>query len=206
VLDAGIPVVAFGDPGLERGRISIVENDYADAMRQAVGRLAELGHREIGYVSGLARSQRSDSRIASFRDAMRERLNRTSPPVVAPRTSTLTEIHDGERLGAQALQRYPALTAVVCTNDLMAIGTMRAAVAAGRRVPDDLSVVGIDDAYVGTLCSPALTTLAADYRATGVRAFRLLYADIAHAERSRVRCPLTLVQRGSTATAARPSA
>lgn len=203
VLDAGIPVVTFGDPGIGSERISIVENDYRDAMAQAVDHLVELGHTEIGYVSGLARSQRTDGRIAAFAASLRRHPAASRGVNVAPRTTTPTGIDDGERLAAEALTRYPHLTALICTNDLMAIGALRAAAAAGRRVPEDLSIVGIDNAWVGELCSPALTTLAADYADTGAKAFELLYADITTGERSRVQRPLHLLTRGSTGPVAR---
>lgn len=202
MLDAGIPAVAFGDPGFGPGRISVIENDYADAMMQIVEHLAGLGHERIVYVSGLARAQRSDARIRSFGDAMRRVLGVPKPHIVAPRTSTPTGIDDGERLARVALDRCLEATALVCTNDLMAIGALRAASDRGLAVPRDLSVVGIDNAYVGELCTPALTTVAADFGTTGARAFHLLQDEIAHGRHGHEVHQLRLITRESTGPAA----
>lgn len=206
MLDAGIPAVTFGNPGFGPQRISVIENDYADAMTQIVEHLAGLEHERIVYVSGLARAQRSDARIRSFSDAMRTILGVSKPRIVAPRKSTPTGIADGERLTVRALERYPEATAIVCTNDLMAVGALRAARGRGLRVPDDLSVVGIDNAYVSELCTPALTTVAADFGATGARAFHLLQDEITHGRHRREVHRLRLIARESTGPAATRSA
>lgn len=199
VLHAGIPVVVFGDAGIGGNLVSVIENDYAAAMRQAVGHLVALGHSRICYVSGLAVSHRQDGRIRHFRAAVHAELGEADAMVVAPSASTPTNVSDGENLTAVALERHPDTTAIICTNDLMAMGAIRAARTAGRRVPEDLSIVGIDNAWVSEFSSPPLTTLAADYTSTGAEAFALLHADIVRGERlHRVR-PLELLVRESTA-------
>jgi LacI family transcriptional regulator len=196
-------VVAFGDPGIGDERSSYVENDYPDAMAQAVEHLASLGHERIGYVSGLAVSHRADGRIEGFRKAMSRRLPESRPVVVAPRRNSLTGFEDGDRLARRALREHPRLTALVLTNDLMAAGAMRALRALGVAVPGDVSIVGIDNAYLGELLTPPLTTLAADYTRIGGQAFGMLRAAIDRGEQRSITNTLQLLVRDSTTEARR---
>jgi DNA-binding LacI/PurR family transcriptional regulator len=84
----------------------------------------------------------------------------------------------GYELGL-TLTATPETTAVLCGNDAMALGFLRAAAERGRRVPEDISVVGFDDIPEATYYWPPLTTIRQDFGALGVRALRTLMSLIA---------------------------
>ena len=201
LVDAGIKVVTFGNFGIDPRLVSRIETDYPDVMHQAVAHLVELGHRDIAYVSGLSRDHTLDRRIAGFRRAVRELTGSRSPRIVAPSRNTMTNIEDGTRLTARLLESGARFTALVATNDLMAIGAMHALAAAGLRVPRDVSVVGIDGTSVAELCTPPLTSVATDHEEVGRLAFLLLHADLLHGEKDSRLNRARLVVRDSTAPA-----
>jgi DNA-binding LacI/PurR family transcriptional regulator len=95
--------------------------------------------------------------------------------VLAPPDSLATSIADGEAMTRVLLGTGRPFSAVICTNDLMAVGCLRALKAAGLEVPGDVSVVGIDDASLASVVTPALTTIGSDYFSIGRSAFELLY-------------------------------
>lgn len=209
LLDAGIRMVFYGNIGIDPKSTSMVETDYLEAMEIGVSFLAGLGHERIAYVSGLTKNQTSDRRIEGYCAAMdRHGLDFGDELLISPRTNTDTEIRDGAELTRRLLtstkrtSERPAsgkgVTAIIATNDLMAIGAIQAIKAAGLRVPQDISVLGIDDASIATLCEPALSTLALDFRDIGKRAFQMLLADITSETKGYYLNRVHLVERDST--------
>lgn len=198
LVDAGVRIVTFGRFGIDSRLVSSIETDYEDAMRQAIEHLVHLGHRHIAYVSGLAASHRLDGRLSGFRRAMRD-LGVTRPVTVVPEHSTDARIADGARFTGRLLKMRRAFTAIVTTNDLMAIGAMNALAAAGLSVPADVSVVGFDGTSITELCSPQLTSVATDHREIGRLACTALRADITGGCKTHHVNTPTLVVRGSTA-------
>ena len=109
----------------------------------------------------------------------------------------------------QVLLGGPGITAAVCYNDMMAIGALRALRAAGRRVPDDVSVIGFDDIDIAAYAEPPLTTIAQDTTALGRWAVERLLDTIGAAAEGRApprvevrRLPVRLVVRATTAPVA----
>ncbi|RMI39844.1 hypothetical protein EBN88_13945 [Streptomyces triticirhizae] len=109
------------------------------------------------------------ARVTGWRDALRRAGAPVPEPVVAGWTPA-----DGYAAG-QRLARDPELTAVLCGNDDLALGVLRALREAGRRVPDDISVAGFDDAPHSAFLSPSLTTVRLDFAGVGRAAFALLH-------------------------------
>lgn len=198
LMDTGIKIVLFGSMGPELQSASWIQTDYVDLMEQAVSYLVGLGHERIGYLSGLDRSHHFDLRIEGFERAMGLHSPHVQPVVVAPEENLNTAIRDGAAMARRLLNGQIDVSAIVCTNDLMAIGAMEELNRAGLAVPGDISVVGIDNAYVAELCRPRLTTFASDYRALGARGFRMLYGDIAGGRPSTYLNKAQLVEREST--------
>lgn len=131
---------------------SFTTDDRA-AMDLAVRHLAAQGHRRVGLTVGPERFVPAARKIEGFRDAAGRHLGDPEPPVV----SSLFSVEAG---GAALPTLLDAgCTAVVCGSDLMALGVIRAARAAGLRVPEDLSVVGFDDSTLVAFTDPPLTTL-----------------------------------------------
>ena len=183
LIASGSNVVLFGKHGIDTNQAACFEIDYPHGMDLAVEHLVAHGHRNIVYLSGLAEKDRYDKRIEGFREAVRKRLGSGASAseslpgcfVLAPPESLTTSITDGEAMTRELFATGRPFSAVVCTNDLMAVGCLRALTAAGLMVPGDVSVVGIDDASLASVVTPALTTIGSDYFSIGRSAFELLH-------------------------------
>lgn len=178
--------------------ISYMMSDHYDGFMQAVGHLKELGHTHIGYLSAFDESCYYDVRLAAFRIAMRKLMNETVPPVVCGTWPYTTSEELGMSLMWEMMERYPDVTAVIATNDIMAIGAMKAIREAGKEIPLDYSVVGIDNIEKSATCVPPLTTLDQDGREYGARIFHILYDNIMHDTTGKYIIPMRLVKREST--------
>lgn len=154
-----VPMV-FIDHGPDRAGISVLKIDYHHGIRQAVQHLAVLGHRSIAFVSGPHHLHSAQSRLAAFSKSMQECGIAPSPDYIIEGTHTL----EG---GAAAMEKLLATcslpdtlpTAVVCSNDLTAIGVLHKLYRTGLRVPDDISVIGFDDIHIAEVMMPPLTTV-----------------------------------------------
>jgi LacI family transcriptional regulator len=113
------------------------------------------------------------------------------------------QVEPGFKAASQLLARHPETTAIVAANDLLAIGVLRAMSAAGRSVPDDVSVTGYNDMPYADMIQPALTTVRVPYREMGELAARALLRLMREegAEVESVRLAPTLSMRASTAPA-----
>lgn len=178
-----------------------VLTDNARGMRRALEHLAELGHRRIGYVSGPTASWAEGARWRAFREGCYE-LDLTEAKI-GPIPPTV-------RGGAGALPqvREKRVTAVVCYNDLISIGIMRAAKGIGMRIPSDLSVIGFDNVFASDLVTPGLTTVAAPLSLLGERAARSVIALVNDQEPETTAdspsvLPMRLIVRESTTSAPR---
>lgn len=185
------PVVAAAG-GRSRGVPHAVLDDTAAAV-QATEYLLSLGHRTVHHVAIPAAGRRS-GRAVGWRKAL-ERAGAPVPELL----QCDWDPHQGYRLGLRLADRDDA-TAVLCGNDELALGVMRGLYERGRRVPEDVSVVGFDGHPLGALSVPALTTVEQDFVGLGRRAFDLLAGllDNRHAPRGSVATP-RLVVRESTA-------
>jgi LacI family transcriptional regulator len=148
-----------------------VRLDEESAMRLAIQHLAELGHTRIGFVAGAAGSDVSERRRAAYRKTM------GGLGISAPRrweaTSGWTP-GNGQQATEALLGSCPELTAVVVTNALVATGVVSALAAAGRRCPDDISVVAIHDLWFAERLTPPLTVVRLPLQEMGSRAAELL--------------------------------
>ena len=148
-----IPMV-FLDVGEVAPHVSNVRIDYAHGISQAVEHLLDWGHRRVAFISGPQDLKSSRIRREAFLKAMRERgldecLVETGNHRMDGGFNAMTRILAGSE----------APTAVLCSNDLTAIGALRAIRRCGFQVPDDISVVGFDDIPWATFNIPSLTTV-----------------------------------------------
>jgi DNA-binding LacI/PurR family transcriptional regulator len=201
LLDSGTKAVLFGSHGIETSKVAWFEIDYLRGMRLAVDHLVDLGHRHIAYLSGLSASDSYDRRIEGFLCAVAARGLSRECRVFAPDLALGTTIEDGEAMARSLLSSGEPYTAAICTNDLMAIGAIRAFAEEGLGIPRDLSVIGIDDAYLAAVVTPALTTIASDYYELGEVAFGLLDAAMKENRFGYVLHKPRLVVRASTGPA-----
>ncbi len=150
-----IPLV-LAEFRLEALKSSTILLDYTTGLREAVEHLAGLGHRRIGFLAGPHTLHSAVTRENDFRTAMNATKLAIEPRWVIECDHTLKGGVAGfERL--QALGERP--TAILCSNDMTAIGVLRAAYHAGLRVPEDLSVIGLDDIDFAEYTLPPLTTI-----------------------------------------------
>jgi LacI family transcriptional regulator len=163
---------------------------------QAAKLLLALGHRRIGVVSGPPELTTVAHRLAGFLDTLRAAGVEVPERAVVGGDFT----RDGGYAGMLELaQRMPEVTAVFALNDPTAVGVMAALRdELGRRVPDEVSVVGFDDVPAALDVTPTLTTVRLPLEEMGERAMRLLLDAPGHAPRT-VRIKAEVVARASTA-------
>lgn len=172
-----------------------VRPDNLRGMGLAVDHLVGLGHRAIGYLGGhLITTWRNDRR-----DAFDVAMARHGLTPVAPHRQSGFERHDGREGALRLLAEVPEMTAVVCGNDLIAVGVYDAARMSGLQVPRDLSVTGHNDLPYMDLLAPPLTTIRLDLEGLGARAATLLLRRIAGEPIEEVLMPPELMVRESTA-------
>ncbi|WP_129660536.1 LacI family DNA-binding transcriptional regulator [Rothia uropygialis] len=152
---------------------SVVVDDRV-GMTRAVTHLRALGHRVIALVSGPPDSFSARSRAQGVREAA-EGLELIEIGHVAPST-----VVGGIGIADQVLAS--GATAVICYNDLIALGVLHRATARGARVPEDLSIIGVDDIPAAGLVSPELTTLAPPLEQIAQEALDMLRASMFGAE------------------------
>ncbi|MBO0906133.1 substrate-binding domain-containing protein [Jiella sonneratiae] len=147
--------------------------DYREGMRDATGRLIALGHRRILFVSGNRRHSAQADRLEGFRTAMR--AHGLGDGAVLEMALT----HEAAREAAAAIAGRPDRpTAVVCFNDVVALGLHRGFLDLGLRLAEDVSLVGFDNVAEAALVLPGLTTVATRPFAVGENAARLLIRRI----------------------------
>ncbi|MHA7987580.1 LacI family DNA-binding transcriptional regulator [Rathayibacter sp. CAU 1779] len=134
--------------------VASVRFDYEDAVRDAVEHLIARGRRHIAMIDG------------GTRPSLRARLLQAALERHGLPSATMIPAPDTHRGGVAAVARLleaaPGVDAVLCFNDVIAVGALKGFARAGIRIPDDVAVIGIDGLDIGTLVTPELTTLAID--------------------------------------------
>jgi len=148
-----IPVV-FYDVGTPRRNITNIRVDYRGGMAKLTSYLYSLGHRRVGYIGHHAALGPINERIQSLRDATGK-----YPGLEVDMATDADTLEGGRQAARVLLARSPRPTALVCVNDVMAVGALREARARGLRVPEDLSVTGFDNVTLAQFAVPALTTV-----------------------------------------------
>ncbi|MDX3075407.1 LacI family DNA-binding transcriptional regulator [Streptomyces sp. NPDC088354] len=185
-------VVVDSDAG---DQYCVVDTDQASGARAAVEHLLDLGHGTVWHVAGPKESFASERRVGAWREAL-ESAGRDVPRLLRGDWSAESGYEAGLRIAAD-----PDCTAVFVANDQMALGVLRALNERGRRVPEDVSVVGFDDIPEAASFMPPLTTIHQDFAEVGRRCvegvLRQIRDDVA--EQGTTLVPTRLVVRGSTA-------
>jgi DNA-binding LacI/PurR family transcriptional regulator len=166
-----IPMAAMvetpaADPGPDRPWVWL---DDRKAASQATRYLLSLGHRTVHYLA-IPSSTRTSQRQAGWHDALEEAGASVPDPLQCGWTP-----RSGYAAG-QVLASDPAVTAVLCGNDDLALGAMRALRKGGRAIPRDVSVAGFDDTPMSEFLTPPLTTVRLDFAELGRACFALLLA------------------------------
>ncbi|WP_328660278.1 LacI family DNA-binding transcriptional regulator [Streptomyces sp. NBC_00334] len=150
---AGLPAVLFARPG-RPVPLSHVDLDHRAGGRLAAEHLLERGCRRMATVAGPLAVAASQERLAGFRDT----LARHGHPYVPVAEGGFT-VDSGMAAMTSLLAEHPGTDGVFTANDLMAQGAVQVLRDHGRRVPQDVAVVGFDDSSVAVTCRPRLTTV-----------------------------------------------
>lgn len=185
-------VVVDSDAG---DRSCVVDADQVGGARTAVQHLLQLGHDTVWHVAGPVGSYSAERRVDAWRAQLQERLRMVPEPIRGDWTAA-----SGYQAGLQLAQE-PNCTAVFVANDQMALGVLRALHEHGRRVPEDVSVVGFDDIPEAAAFLPPLTTVHQDFSEVGRRCVEKLLWQIRNDEEERGTTLVStqLVVRASTA-------
>jgi len=170
--ELGLAAVAVGRPEGACPFPSVAPDDRVGA-RAAIAHLISLGHTDIAHVAGAPSYVHSESRRAVWRDELQRAGLREGPVVSGDFTGP-----EGARATIRLINSAAPPTAIFFANDLMAVAGMSAAVAAGVRVPLDLSVAGFDDIPLAAHVTPALTTVRQDVASWGRAAADTLLAVV----------------------------
>jgi LacI family transcriptional regulator len=198
LLARDVPVVVIDRelPGVD---VDVVLADNLAGGKAAAEHLAALGHRRIACITGPSVLTLSAQRVIGYRELLAERELPYEERLVVRGRFDYASGH----AAAKALLALPEPpTAVFACNDLMAIGAMAAAYAAGLRVPDDLSIIGFDNVPQAPYTNPPLTTIAQPIAAFGQAAIQMLLERIGDKGLAARRQVLStqLVVRASTAS------
>jgi DNA-binding LacI/PurR family transcriptional regulator len=192
-LSTDVPLVTIdGDP--ERNRAGVTVNQVLGA-HLATRYLLERGHSTVWHVSGPPDWYDAAGRVQGWEQTLRD-AGAEVPPVLPADWSAAS----GYRVG-RMLARIPEVTAVFAANDHLALGILRALAEHGRRVPEDLSLVGFDDVPEAGYFIPPLTTVRPDFHAVARHALELLLQQIEAGTPSKQQrmLPPALVVRNSVA-------
>lgn len=196
-LDVDVPVLVLGSlPGLTAPCLIETAGAGEEPAYLATRHLLELGHATVHHVAGPQRWFSARDRLAGWRRALA-----ASGVAVPAHVEGDWTAASGYGAGRRLLD-HADLTAVFVANDEMAIGLIRALAEAGRRVPDDVSVVGFDDIPVAEYLNPPLTSMVQQFLETAETGLAALVRAIENpAERVPVHLepPIRLVVRASTA-------
>lgn len=200
-LRPGLPLVAV-EAGYG-GETPVVSVDQFGGARLATDHLLSLRHRTVWHVAGPADWLEARERIEGWRAALAD-ASVAAPPLLRGDWSP----ESGYRAGLELAGKRD-VTAVFAANDQMALGVMHAFYECGRRVPDDVSVVGFDNIPESAFLIPALTTVHQDFDEVGRLGLRLLVdtmdGDPEHIQQPD-RVPARLIARQSSAPPARATA
>lgn len=153
--ERGFPIVLIDDRGRAPNFASVWTTDRLGGW-QATRHLLSLGREPIGIIVGPAHSAGAQDRWAGYCQALAEAAVAAPPALVADGDWSAAS---GAAAMARLLERQPTIRSVFATNDLMAFGAIRTLARLGRRVPDDVAVVGFDNIPTADLMTPGLTTV-----------------------------------------------
>ena len=198
LVEREFPLV-FVDAGPDLPNIRVLKVDYAEGIRQAVQHLAALGHRRIAFISGPLRLRSAVARRDAFLKSMAQ-LGLTVP------AEHLVEGNHTMEGGIGAMERLITLselpTAVMCSNDMTAIGVLHALYRTTHKVPEEISVVGFDDIHLAQFMLPPLTTVQMSCKSLAAAAVEALRAGIERdnpkAAKTQWHIPTQLVVRQSS--------
>ena len=169
-----VPLV-FVDVGPALPRISNIRIDYLHGIRQAIQHLAALRHKRIAFIAGSLNLKSAIARRDAFLQSMQE-IGLAVDPLLIVEGDHTTE--GGMAAARQILNSPLKPTAILCSNDLTAIGVMRRSYEEGVIIPRDLSLIGFDDVRLSQFMLPPLTTVQMSQADLAMLAFKSLLTEV----------------------------
>jgi LacI family transcriptional regulator len=193
-----VPVVLINRVA-ERDALSSVVADNLLGASLAVNHLADLGHTRIAHLGGPQSLSTAHRRHQGYLHALNARSLTADPELYV--SASANSVAEGRRTLLLLLDRGQPFTAVVCSNDLLAVGACQALEERGLRCPADVSVTGYNDVLLMDRLQPPLTTVRMPMMEMGRRAASILLERMRNPEASpqRITLPVELIVRGSTA-------
>lgn len=194
--EMGLPTVLSGRRSAGEP-VSYVDSDNVGGARSAVRHLVETGRRRIATVTGPLDMYVAQCRLGGYQEAVAAAGGDPDPSWTAH--GDFTE-ESGRRGMTELLARHPDLDAVFAASDVMAAGALHSLRAAGRRVPEDVAVVGFDDSPIAGHTDPQLTSVRQPVEEMGQAMARVLLEGINHpgAPHRHAVLPTALVRRASS--------
>jgi LacI family transcriptional regulator len=192
--------LVFVDVGPQAAGITNIRVNYQQGIREAVGHLAKLGHKRIAFVAGPTHLKSAMARRAAFETSIQE----SGLPVAQELIVTGDhKVEGGVAALAQLVSLAKRPTAILCSNDMTAVGVMREAYERGITIPRELSVIGFDDIRLSEFTTPPLTTVRMSQKLLAEYAFQALRGEAEGRDVSpngkEVELETGLIVRGSTA-------
>ena len=171
LVDAKAPFVSTSDVIDWNNPMNVVDIDNYKGGRMLTDYLYNLGHRNIAYIGKKSISS-SVNRLRGYKDVLEEKGVAYCDSLV--RVIEDATVANAEEATLALLKKNPNLTAIFAASDMLAIGAIKAIKALGKKVPDDISVVGFDDIPFASYYDPPLTTIKQPAFEKGVEAVKML--------------------------------
>lgn len=167
ILESGIPTLLLSRPP-GKSSFSTLTDDNSKGAAMAGEYLINLGHRKIGHLTGSRSHGNLAARAKSFCQTLEQ--SGIKPTVVSGNPT----YRGGFEMTLQLLEQSPDLTAIFAANDTIAFGALQALAQLGKRVPDDISLIGFDNIEISGIVRPPLTTLSVPIKEKGAIAVEML--------------------------------
>lgn len=190
------PYLCVDSHAPQDGKIPILEVNYYDAAYRAIRYLADMGHREIGFLISDRHAEFHKNTLAGFRDAMADAGLKCRPEWMQQVVHNIPQPATAAMEKILSCDQWP--TAVFCASDTYAANAIRYATQRGLKVPQDISFMGLDDLVISEYTNPAITTMGLDKIAMGQQAMSTLFQMMNGGAYSPISLlPTTLIQRSS---------
>lgn len=166
-----IPLVLL-DWGITDRLVSNIKENFMTGIDEAIGHLVELGHREIAFISGPLKLKTAKTRKEAFLSSMHKYREVVMEPLIIEGDF---KVEGGEHAIDEMLSAAKPPTAILASNDLMAIGAIRGIKKRGLRIPQDISIIGLDDIFIASNLEPPLTTINLPRYEMGKIAWKLIH-------------------------------
>lgn len=170
LMGSDLPCVLIDVP-IEGKNTYTISVDNAKAAQEAVEHLIDNNHKNIGMINGRCEALVSHERQKGYADALSKRGLVLKKEYIVHADFLENRSYEETR---RLLQKHPEITALFCASDMMALGAMRAIADEGKKIPEDVSIVGFDNIPLSEYTKPALTTVNQDFYMMGYEAARQL--------------------------------